>query len=81
MLDPNAIPSSIVRPVVENHDDYKASFLEKCDTIKIEKVSNDAICLCLFSLSLKDMVKSWLMNSNAKSVTMWKGLLEAFLCK
>jgi len=83
MPDPNAIPSSIVRPPVEankfqfnpmfitlfqqdqfggypieNPNNHIASFSEKCDTIKMIGVSNDAILLRLFPFSLKDKAKS-----------------------
>jgi len=56
-------------------------FLEKCDTIKMNRVSNDAIRLRLFPFSLKDKAKSWLLNSSANSFTTWEALSETFLCK
>jgi len=58
-----------------------AFFLEKCDTIKIDGVSNDAIQLMLFPFSLTDKAKSWLLNSNANSFTTWETLSKSFLCK
>ena len=65
----------------ENPNTHISSFLEKCDTIKIYGVSNDAIWLRLFPFSLKDKAKSWLLNSNANSLTTWEALSKAFLCK
>ena len=66
---------------MENPNNHIASFFEKCDTIKMNEVSNDAIRLRLFPFSLKDKAKSWLLNSNANSFTTWDGLSQVFLCK
>jgi len=57
------------------------SFLEKCDTIKMNRVSNDTIWLRLFPFSLKDNEKSWLLISYANSFTTWDALSKTFLCK
>ena len=65
----------------ENSNTHISSFLKKCDTIKMNAVSNDVIHLRLFPFSLKDKAKSWLLNSNANSFTTWKVLSKAFLCK
>ena len=43
---------------MENPNNHIASFLEKCDTIKINEFSIDAIYLRLFPFSLKDKAKS-----------------------
>jgi len=66
---------------MENPNNHIASFLEKCHTIKMNGVSNDAIRLRLFPFSLKDKAKYWLLNLNANSFTTWDGLSKAFLCK
>ena len=50
---------------MKNPNNHIASFLEKCDNIKMYGVSNDAIRLRLFPFSLNDKVKSWILNSNA----------------
>ena len=54
---------------MENPNNHITSFLEKCDTIKMNGVSNDAIRLRLFLLSLIDKAKCWLLNPNANSFT------------
>jgi len=66
---------------IENPNTHISSFLEKCDTIKMNGVSNDAIRFRLFPFSLTDKAKSWLLNSNANSFTTWEALSKAFLCK
>jgi len=53
----------------ENPNTHISSFLQKCDTIKMNGVSNDAIRLRLFPFSLRDKAKLWLLNSNANSFT------------
>ena len=66
---------------MENPNNHITSFLEKCDTIKMNGVSNDAIRLRPFPFSLKDNAKSWLFNSNANLFTACDGLSKVFLCK
>ncbi|XP_012837508.1 PREDICTED: bidirectional sugar transporter SWEET13-like [Erythranthe guttata] len=43
---------------------HLANFLEICDTIKVNGVSDDAIRLKLFSFSVRDKAKSWLLSLN-----------------
>ena len=59
---------------MKNPNNHIASFLEKCDMIKMNRVSNDAIGFRLFPFSLKEKAKSWLLNSNVNSFTTWDGL-------
>jgi len=54
---------------MQNPNNHITSFLEKCDTIKMNRVSNDAIQLRLFPFSLKDKAKSWILNSIADLFT------------
>ena len=44
----------------EDPNIHLSNFLEICDTIKINRVSTDAIKLCLFPFSLNDKAKAWL---------------------
>lgn len=59
------------------HDDpnaHIANFLETSNTFKNNVVSDDAIRLCLFPLSVRDNAKSWLGSLPSNSVTIWDTL-------
>src|SRR3954465_14873408 len=43
----------------EDPNQHITNFLEYCDTVKMNGVSNDAIRLRLFSFSLRDKAKAW----------------------
>ena len=58
-----------------------SNFLELCDTIKYNGVSEDAIRLRLFPFSLKDKEKHWLNSKPPNSVTTWAELVQKFLAK
>ncbi|XP_012850542.1 PREDICTED: uncharacterized protein LOC105970278 [Erythranthe guttata] len=60
---------------------HLANFLEICDTIKVNGVSDDAIRLKLFSFSVRDKAKSWLLSLNPGSLTCWEELPQAFLAR
>lgn len=44
-------------------------FIEYCDILKMNEVTNDAIRLRLFSFLLRDIVKSWLHFLPSDSIT------------
>ena len=44
----------------ENPNAHLRKFLAKCDTIKIDRASTDAIKLRLFPFSLRDRASDWL---------------------
>ncbi|XP_020266822.1 uncharacterized protein LOC109842344 [Asparagus officinalis] len=56
-------------------------FLEYCDTLKLNGVTNDAIRLRLFPFSLRDKARAWLHSLPAGSITTWDQLSRAFLAK
>ncbi|XP_027368318.1 uncharacterized protein LOC113874281 [Abrus precatorius] len=56
-------------------------FLQLCDTIRINGVSEDAIRLRLFPFSLKDKAKYWLQAQPQRSITSWIDLVNKFLIK
>ncbi|KAL2906850.1 Protein HEG-like protein 1 [Bienertia sinuspersici] len=58
-----------------------ASFLEKCDTVKINNVSEDAIRLRLFPFSLRDRAREWLRDEGVGTFDTWDKLAKAFLVK
>ena len=46
-------------------------FLEMCDTVKYNGVSDNVIQLLLFPFSLKDKAKHWLNLKPLDSITTW----------
>ncbi|XP_021737522.1 uncharacterized protein LOC110704041 [Chenopodium quinoa] len=61
--------------------EHLANFLEKCDTIKLNGVSEYAISLRLFSFSLIDKARKWLSSKSSDPFTTWTSLSQAFLNK
>ncbi|XP_021741324.1 uncharacterized protein LOC110707605 [Chenopodium quinoa] len=57
------------------------SFLKKCDTIKLNGVTDDAIRLRLFPFSLRDRAKEWLRDKGIGSFDAWDKLAKAFLVR
>jgi len=52
-----------------NLNGHLRKFLAKCDTVKLDGLSTDAIRLCLFPFSLRDRASDWLQNKEANSFT------------
>ena len=65
----------------EDPNAHIASFIEICDTFKINGVSDDAIRLRLFPFSLRDRAKRWLQSLPPGTITTWEALAEKFLFK
>ncbi|XP_048499890.2 uncharacterized protein LOC125497367 [Beta vulgaris subsp. vulgaris] len=65
----------------EDPNDHITTFLEKCDTLKLNGVTDDAIRLGLFPFSLKDKAKKWWKSNPPNSFTTWAALSQAFLSK
>ena len=63
----------------EDPNAHLASFLDICDTFRINGVSSDAIRLRLFPFSLRDKAKLWLSSLTPNSITSWDLLSKAFL--
>jgi len=66
---------------IENPHVHLRNFLAKCDTIKLNGVSADAIRLRLFPFSLKDKASDWPLNEEPNSITTWEALSKDFLSK
>ena len=58
-----------------------SNFMEVCDTVKYNGVSDDAIRLRLFPFSLKDKAKHWLNSKPPDSIITWAYLVTKFLAK
>ncbi|XP_040996048.1 uncharacterized protein LOC121242223 [Juglans microcarpa x Juglans regia] len=56
-------------------------FLEICDTIKINGVTEDTIRLRLFLFSLRNKARGWLQSLQLGSITSWQDMTEKFLAK
>ena len=65
----------------ENLNIHLTNFLEVCDTIKYNGVTEEALRLRLFPLSLGDRAKHWLTSQPPDSITSWNDLVQKFLTK
>ena len=65
----------------ENLNMYLTNFIEECDTIKYNGVTEEALRLRLFPLSLGDRAKNWLTSQPSDSITSWNNLVQKFLTK
>ena len=57
------------------------NFIEVCDTFKYNGVIEEALILRLFSLSLGDRPKHWLISQPPDSIASWNDLVQKFLTK
>ncbi|CAM8890149.1 unnamed protein product [Rhodiola kirilowii] len=64
---------------IGNPNDHLTSFLELCETFKINNVPKESICLKLFPFSLMGKAKDWLWSNEASTFTTWDELAQAFL--
>ena len=56
-------------------------FLEMCDTVKYNGVSDDAIRLRFFPFSLKEKAKHWIISEPPYSITSWDDLSNKFMVR
>ena len=65
----------------ENPNMHLTNFIEVCNTIKYNGVTEKALKLRLFPLSLGDRAKHWLTSQPLDSITSWNDLVQKFLTK
>ena len=65
----------------ENPNMHLTNFVEVCDTIKYNGVTEEALRLWLFPLSLGDRAKHRLTSQPPDSITTWNDLVQKFLTK
>ena len=58
---------------------HLTNFIEVCDIIKYNGVTEEAFRLRLFPLSLGDRAKHWLTNQPTDSITSWNDLVQKFM--
>ena len=59
----------------ENLNTYLTKFIEVCDTVKYNGVTEEALRLRLFPLSLGDKAKHWLTSHPPYSIISWNDLV------
>ena len=55
---------------------HLTNFIEVCYTIKYNGVTEEALRLRLFPLSLGDRAKHWLTSQPPDSITLWNDLVQ-----
>lgn len=66
---------------LEDPNIHLAMFLEVCDSVKINGVSEDTIRLRLLPFSLRDKAWGWLQSLQPESITTWEDMAQNFLSK
>ena len=60
---------------------HLANFIQVCDTVNYNGVTEEALILRLFPLSLGDRANHWLKSQPPDSITSWNDLVQMFLTK
>jgi hypothetical protein len=68
---------------LSNEDPYNHldELIEICSTMRLQKFSEDALRMRLFSFSLKDKAKYWLNSLDTNSIISWIHMQHEFLKK
>jgi len=65
---------------MENPNAFIRGFLENCNALKLNEVSDDSIHPQLFPFSLKYRTEDWLSNEENNSLTTWNALFKSLSC-
>ena len=65
----------------ENLNMHLTNFIKVCDTVMYNRVTEEALRLRFFPLSLGDRAKHWLTSQPPNSITSWNDLVQKFLTK
>ena len=65
----------------ENTNAHLTSFIEVCDIVKYHGVTEEALRLSMFPLSLSNRAKHWLTSQPRDSITSWNDLVHKYLTK
>ena len=65
----------------ENPNMHLTNFIQVCDTVKYNGVTEEALRLRLFPLSLGDRAKHWLTSQPLDSITSWNDSVQKFMTK
>ena len=63
----------------ENPNMHLTTFIEVCNTIKYNGLTEEMLRLKLFPFSLRDRAKHWLTSQPSDSITSWNDLVQKFL--
>ncbi|KAI4346011.1 hypothetical protein L6164_013094 [Bauhinia variegata] len=66
---------------LEDPNAHIENFLQICDTVKLNGVSEEAIWLRLFPFSVKDKARHWLDSLARRSISTWVDLVQKFLTR
>ena len=69
------------RSPLDDPNIHLAMFLEICDIVKMNGVTEDTIRLRLFPFSLSDKARGWLQSLQSRIITSWQDMAEKFLAK
>ena len=69
------------RSPLDDPNIHLVMFLEICNTVKMNGVTEDTIRLRLFPFSLRDKNRGWLQSLQPGSITSWQYMTKNFLAK